>query len=195
MNRKHLDCELLLLFMTLFPTSMLYCSLLRHCAPRWNVPRWISVEVTRSFNWPNPSSRTMALGRLRLQQKWVSGIFGIFRRARCDMLVNLTTSPPSASQLSRENVGASTPHSHIGFQGLLQWQLQLSHLSTRPVGWWESFRWNTLQVLQKWTSQYFKVSRVRNPMKWMIFIMLSNPSSKWGATWKKSSGSGLENWD
>jgi hypothetical protein len=25
-------------------------------------------------NWPNPSSRTIALGRLSLQQKWVPGI-------------------------------------------------------------------------------------------------------------------------
>jgi hypothetical protein len=35
----------------------------------------------------------------------------------------LTTSPPSVSQLSRENVGASTSHNPMGLHGLLQGQL------------------------------------------------------------------------
>jgi hypothetical protein len=35
------------------------------------------------------------------------------------------TSPPSASQLSRENVGASTSHNPMGPHGLLQGYLYL----------------------------------------------------------------------
>jgi hypothetical protein len=34
--------------------------------------------------------------------------------------VRLTTSPPSVSRLSRENVGASTSHNPTGLHGLLQ---------------------------------------------------------------------------
>jgi hypothetical protein len=35
--------------------------------------------------------------------------------------VRLTTSPPSVSRLSRENVGDSTSHNTMGLHGLLQW--------------------------------------------------------------------------
>jgi hypothetical protein len=39
--------------------------------------------------------------------------------------VRLTTSPPSRSRLSRENVGASTSHNTIGLRGVLQRLLYL----------------------------------------------------------------------
>jgi hypothetical protein len=37
----------------------------------------------------------------------------------------LTTSPPSVSRLSRENVGASMSHNRVGLHDLLQGQLQI----------------------------------------------------------------------
>jgi hypothetical protein len=39
--------------------------------------------------------------------------------------VRLTTSPPSVSRFSRENVGASTSHNPMGLHGLLQGYLYL----------------------------------------------------------------------
>jgi hypothetical protein len=38
---------------------------------------------------------------------------------KSDRSVRLTTSPPSVSRLSRQNVGASTSHKPVGFHGLL----------------------------------------------------------------------------
>jgi hypothetical protein len=55
--------------------------------------------------------------RLSLWLKWVPGLFLGVKSGRC---VRLTTSPPSVSPLSRENVGASTSHNPMGLHGLLQ---------------------------------------------------------------------------
>jgi hypothetical protein len=59
------------------------------------------------FNWPNPSSRTMALGPTQplteMSTRNLPG--GKGRPARIRL-----TSPPSVSRLSRENVVASTHH-------------------------------------------------------------------------------------
>jgi hypothetical protein len=79
---------------------------------RVRVPmRWIF------FCLPNSSSCTMALGstqpltEMRTRNLPV-GVKG-GRRVRL-------TSQPSVSQLSRENVGASTSHNPMGLHGLLQ---------------------------------------------------------------------------
>jgi hypothetical protein len=69
------------------------------------------------FNLPNPSSCTMALGStqpLTEMSTWnlPVGVKG-GRRVRL-------TLPPSVSQLSRENVGASTSHNPMDLHGLLQ---------------------------------------------------------------------------
>jgi hypothetical protein len=46
----------------------------------------------------------------------------------CSRRVRLTTLPPSVSQLSRENVGASTSHNPVGLHSLLQGKLYLLHM-------------------------------------------------------------------
>jgi hypothetical protein len=48
--------------------------------------------------------------------------------------IRLTTLPPSVSRLSRENVGASTSHNHMGLHGLLPFTFMLpsSILSRGP---------------------------------------------------------------
>jgi hypothetical protein len=74
--------------------------------------RWIFF-----FNLPNPFSRTMALvdsasNRNEYQESSCGEKGG--RR------VGLTTSPPSVSRLSRQNVGTSTSHNPMGLRGLLQ---------------------------------------------------------------------------
>jgi hypothetical protein len=90
----------------------------------WHVTAYLKTEVADSnpdediglfFNRPKPSSLAMALG-----STWVPGIFLWVKGGR---RVKLTTSPPSVSRLSRENVGASTSHNPMGLYGLLQGQL------------------------------------------------------------------------
>jgi hypothetical protein len=66
------------------------------------------------FNWPNRSSRTMALGSTQPLTEMSTRNLTSGRRVR------LTISEPSVSRLSRENVGASTSHSPMGLHGLLQ---------------------------------------------------------------------------
>jgi hypothetical protein len=65
------------------------------------------------FIWPNSYSRTMALGTTQpLAEMSTRNVPGGKGR--------LTTSPPSVSRLSIENLGASTSHYLTGFHGLLQ---------------------------------------------------------------------------
>jgi hypothetical protein len=68
------------------------------------------------FNWSNPSSSTIALESTQ-PLKWVPEIFLGVRLGR---RVSLTTSPPTVSRLSRENVGASTSNNPTGLHSLLQ---------------------------------------------------------------------------
>jgi hypothetical protein len=70
------------------------------------------------FNLPNPSSHTMNLGSTQpltemSTRNLPGGVKGSWR-------VSLTTSPPSVSRLSRENVGALTSHNPMGLHGQLQ---------------------------------------------------------------------------
>jgi hypothetical protein len=72
--------------------------------------------VTGFFNWPNPSSCTMALWSTQpLTEMSTRNLPGGKVRQR----FGLTTSPPSVSRLSR-NVVASTSHKPMGLHGLLQ---------------------------------------------------------------------------
>jgi hypothetical protein len=69
------------------------------------------------FNWPNPSSRTMALASTQpLTQMSIRNLLG----GKVGRRVGLTTLPPSVSQLSRQNVGVSTSDNPMGLHGLLQ---------------------------------------------------------------------------
>jgi hypothetical protein len=89
---------------------------MRHYATSRNVAGSIPDEVIGFFNWPNPSSRFMALGSTQPLQQWVPEIFlGIKggRRVRLKPHRHLWTD-------FLENVGASTFHSPMGFHGLLQ---------------------------------------------------------------------------
>jgi hypothetical protein len=74
----------------------------------------VTVEVD-SFNLPNPSSRTMALGSTQPLTKKL--VLGIFLGVKSGRRVGLTTLPPSMSRMS-ENVGASTSRKSKGLHGL-----------------------------------------------------------------------------
>jgi hypothetical protein len=72
------------------------------------------------FNWPNPSSRTMALVSAQpLTQMITRNILGMFLGVKGGRRVRLTTLPPSMS-LCLKNVGTSTSHNPMGLHGLLQ---------------------------------------------------------------------------
>jgi hypothetical protein len=68
-------------------------------------------DVIGFFNLPTLSS---ALGSTQPLRKMIPGIS---LEVKGGQRVRLTTSPPSVSRLSRENVGASTSHNPIGLQG------------------------------------------------------------------------------
>jgi hypothetical protein len=88
---------------------------LSHYARSRKVAGSIPDEVTGFFDLPNPSSRSMALGSTQpLTEISTRNLPGGKGRPA------LTTSPPSMSRLSRENVGASTSHNPMGLHGLLQ---------------------------------------------------------------------------
>jgi hypothetical protein len=73
------------------------------------------------LNLLNPYSRTMPLGStqpLTEKNEYQESSW----RVKGGRRVRLTTLPPSVSQLSRENVGASTSHNPMGLHGLLQGQ-------------------------------------------------------------------------
>jgi hypothetical protein len=80
-------------------------SWLRHYATSWKVAGSNPDEVIRFFNWPNPSSRTMALGLTQPLTKMSTRNVPGDKSGRHVRLTNLA---PSVSCL--ENVGASTSH-------------------------------------------------------------------------------------
>jgi hypothetical protein len=88
-----------------------------HQIPSWKFAGSSSDKVD-SFNLPNPSSRTMAMGSTQpLTEMSTKNLPG---RIKGGQHVRLTNSLPSVSRLSRENVGASTSHNPMGLHGLLQ---------------------------------------------------------------------------
>jgi hypothetical protein len=78
----------------------------------------VPMRLLDFFNWPNPSSCTMALGSTQpLTEMSTRNLPGGVKGSRH---VRLTTSPPSVGRLSRQNVGASTSHNPMGLHGMLQ---------------------------------------------------------------------------
>jgi hypothetical protein len=74
-------------------------------------------EVIEFFSWPNPSSRTMALGSTQPLTEWVPGIFlGVKdgRRVRVKIL------PPSVSRLPRICGSLDVSQTYGGLHSLLQ---------------------------------------------------------------------------
>jgi hypothetical protein len=92
-----------------------WCSWLRHYATSRMVAASIPDEVIGFFNWPNPSSRTIALGSTQplteMSNRNLSG--GKGRPARgADLRV-------ICEPIVYKNMGASTSHNPMGFHGLL----------------------------------------------------------------------------
>jgi hypothetical protein len=90
---------------------------LRQYATSRKVTGSIPDEVTGFFNLLNPSSRTMALGSTQpLTEMSTRNLPGVKDGRR----VRLTTSTPSVSSLSRENVVSFMSNNPMGLHGLLQ---------------------------------------------------------------------------
>jgi hypothetical protein len=90
---------------------------LRHYSRSRKVAGSSTDQVDFFFNLPNPASRTMALGSTQPLTEMSTRNFYV---GKVGLRVRLTTLPPSVSQLSRENVGASTSHNPMDLHGLLQ---------------------------------------------------------------------------
>jgi hypothetical protein len=75
-------------------------------------------EVIGFFNWPNPSSRIMALGSTQFLTEMSTRNLPGGKRLPARKVDNLSAICLWADCL--ENVGASTSHNPIGLHGLLQ---------------------------------------------------------------------------
>jgi hypothetical protein len=93
----------------------------------------LSPDEVDFFTLPNSSNRSMALGSTQpLREMSTRNILGMFLGVKGSRHVGLTTLRPSVSQLSRENVGASTSHNPMGLHGLLQGYFP-AQLNTREI--------------------------------------------------------------